>query len=391
MDDLKKSYLAGIIDSIPSILIGVDKNGKITQWNEKARQITGISRQSAQGQPFESVFPRMSNVMEMINQAIEKRKEYSDTRRAWKKDNQMFYEDITVYPLAAKEGEGAVIRIDDVTRQVRMEEMVVQSGKMLTLGGLSAGISHEITNLLAVMVQNADVIKSRLENMDMPANILAAEKIGISLTHIREFMKERGIFKMINAIHESGIRASDIVNGMLSFARKSEPKISSHYPDRLMDKAIDLALTEYNLKKQYDFKLIEIVKQYDDNLPMLVCEEAKIQQVLLNILRNGAQAMQEAKTASPRFILRIYTEKASGMICIQITDNGPGMDEQTRSKIFEPFFTTKNAGAGTGLGLFISYFIITENHKGALDVTSGVGKGTTFSIRLPDLHKKKNT
>ncbi len=124
---------------------------------------------------------------------------------------------------------------------------------------------------------------------------------------------------------------------------------------------------------------------------MLRCERGEIQQVLLNILRNGVQAMQSAKTKFPRFYLRAFREKKGGMIRIEIEDNGPGMDEETRSKIFDPFFTTKPVSEGTGLGLSVSYFIITENHNGRMEVNSEPGKGATFIIRLPVEGKKDRT
>ncbi len=109
--------------------------------------------------------------------------------------------------------------------------------------------------------------------------------------------------------------------------------------------------------------------------------------MLLNIRTNGAQAMQTVKRAPPRFILRIRKEKSSDMIRMEIEDNGPGMDEKNRSKVFDPFFTTKPVGIGTGLGLSVSYFIITENHKGKIDVISEQGKGANFIIQLP-VHRK---
>ncbi len=117
---------------------------------------------------------------------------------------------------------------------------------------------------------------------------------------------------------------------------------------------------------------------------MIPCEAAKIQQVLLNILGNGAQAMQSQDMSvnpSPCFILRLAKEK--NMLRIEIQDNGPGMDETTQSRIFEPFFTTKPSGVGTGLGLSVSYFIITQNHLGTIDVVSSLKKGSNFIIRLP--------
>ncbi len=98
--------------------------------------------------------------------------------------------------------------------------------------------------------------------------------------------------------------------------------------------------------------------------------------------------MQEAETEKPAFMLRSRYEKERGMVCIEIEDNGPGMDETIRKRIFEPFFTTKPVGEGTGLGLSVSYFIITENHGGEMSVKSAPGEGTTFIIRLPVKRKK---
>lgn len=384
-----KNYLSDIIDSMPSILIGVDNHGIITQWNKKAQQATGISSESATGRPVHDVFPQMSNRMELIRQAIAGQRVTSESRHTRTQNNQTVFEDVTVYPLQAKGMKGGVIRIDDVTQQVRMEEMMIQSEKMMSVGGLAAGMAHEINNPLAGMLQNAIVMKSRLENPDMPANQRTAQELGISTTDIKSFMEKRGIFRMLEAIHSSGLRAAEIVNSMLSFARKSDADVSPHYPDQLLDQILELVATDYDLKKQYDFKSIKIIKEYADNLPMLPCESAKIQQVILNILRNGAQAMQDANTASPMFTIRIYAERASQMICIEIEDNGPGMDEETRLKVFDPFFTTKPVGIGTGLGLSVSYFIIIENHKGTIDVISEPGKGANFIIQLPIQRKSK--
>jgi len=143
------------------------------------------------------------------------------------------------------------------------------------------------------------------------------------------------------------------------------------------------AATDYDLKKQYDFKRIKIDRKYAGDLPAILCEGAKVQQVLLNILLNGAQAMQRTGTKSPRFIIRTRCEEEQGMVRLEIEDNGSGMDEITRKRVFEPFFTTKPKGVGTGLGLSVSYFIITEDHGGEMAVESRPGSGAKFIIRLP--------
>ena len=107
-----------------------------------------------------------------------------------------------------------------------------------------------------------------------------------------------------------------------------------------------------------------------------------MQQVFFNILKNGAQAMIEtSEKRRPTFIIRVFHEDPFAVIVIE--DNGPGMDEHVKSHIFEPFFTTKPVGVGTGLGLYVSYFIVSENHKGTITVESSAGSGTRFIIRLP--------
>jgi signal transduction histidine kinase len=176
---------------------------------------------------------------------------------------------------------------------------------------------------------------------------------------------------------------AQIVNNILSFARKEESTVSVHHLDKILDKTIELAATDYDLKKEYDFKQIEIIREYDDNLSAVPCQASKIQQVILNILANGAQAMQGAGTPAPKFIVRTYVEPVRNMACIALEDNGPGMDEEIRKHVFDPFFTTKPTGVGTGLGLSVSYFIVTENHNGEMTVESSPGAGAKFFIRLP--------
>jgi len=384
-----QNYLSNIIDSMPSILIGVDSSGKITQWNKSAEERTEITSKNAVGKKLPDVLPWMEIEMGKIAKSINIRKSVMDLKRARKTDNGIIYEVITIYPLVANGVEGAVIRIDDVTDKVKLEEMMIQSEKMLSVGGLAAGMAHEINNPLAGMIQSANVMNNRLTDIEMPANKLIADELSIDINNIKIFMEKRGIPEMIKAINNSGKRIVTIVDNMLSFARKSEDQISSHDITKLLDKTIELAATDYNLKKQYDFKQIIITKEYEENLPMIPCEGNQIQQVLLNILRNGAQALHLAKTENPQISIRVILEKTKNLITIEIGDNGPGMDEEIRKRVFEPFFTTKPVGEGTGLGLSVSYFIISENHGGEMSVESQPGNGTKFIISLPVEQLKK--
>ena len=377
-----RNYLSNIIDSMPSMLVGVDVDGRVTQWNRQAERATGIALTQAQGSPLATVLPSLAAEMARIGEAIRDHETIRRTKIPRQSDGTTRYEDVTIYPLVANGVDGAVIRVDDVTERVRLEEMMIQSEKMLSVGGLAAGMAHEINNPLAGILQNAAVMENRLLS-DLAANHNAAETAGTSMAAIKQYMAERKLIDMLGNIREAGQRAAEIVRNMLSFARKSERLISTHDLRSLLDQTIELVKTDYDMKKQYDFKQIKIVREYADEAVYTPCEASKVQQVLLNILKNGAEAMAEQTDpkASPRFVLRVYGNRT--WACIEIEDNGPGMPASVRRRVFEPFFTTKPVGKGTGLGLSVSYFIITEDHGGEMQVRDAEGGGTCFVIRLP--------
>ena len=186
-----RNYLANVINSMPSVLVGVTPDGKVTQWNIEAQRLTGIPPDTAVGQPLEQAFPRLAAEMKQVREAMLTREARSEPRQARKEKGETLYEDITVYPLITNGIEGAVIRVDDVTERVRIEEMMVQSEKMLSVGGLAAGMAHEINNPLGGMMQTANVMSNRLTNLDLPINQRAAEKAGTTIEAIRTFMDLR--------------------------------------------------------------------------------------------------------------------------------------------------------------------------------------------------------
>ena len=377
-------YIKNIIDSMPSVIIGVDRDTNITQWNEEAYKQTGISQDKALGKTLADCYPRLKSDVERICTAIDKKERQEDTGRQILRDGKVCYEDVTIYPIISGSSEGAVIRLDDVTSRKQVEELMIQSEKMLSVGGLAAGMAHEINNPLAGIMQSSDVIARRLgTGSRLPANLKAAEKAGLTMESLQTYMEERKIFRMLNDIHESGGRISTIINNMLNYSRKSEHIKSTHNITELLDYTLELARTDYTLKKEYNFKTIKIIKEYEENLPLLVCEGPEIQQVVFNILKNGAQAMQEAQTPDPSFTLRLMRDREENYICIEIQDNGPGIDDEAKTRIFDPFYTSKPAGVGTGLGLSVSFFIITEKHSGHLSVHSHPGEGALFLIKLP--------
>ncbi len=379
-----RNYLSNVIDSMPSILVGVDVDNTIIHWNKTAEIKTGISADTAYGKSFIDLFPHMSSDIDKISLSIKSREIMYEQKRLRFSEASTCYEDVTIYPLVANGVQGAVIRIDDVTDKVKMEEMMVQSEKMLSMGGLAAGMAHEINNPLAGMMQTADVLLNRLVNIqNIPANLKAVEDAGITAEALNSFLEARDIPRMVNTIKTSGLRAAAIVNNMLGFVRKSDNGKCFNDLADLLDKTLVLAVTDYDFKKKYDFKLVNIETDYEENLPRVFCEANKIQQVFLNLLRNSAQAMFEAKIDFPLIVIRMSYDQITKIICIEFEDNGPGINEESCLRVFEPFYTTKPAGFGTGLGLSVSYFIVTEVHGGSMLVESRLGEGARFIIKLP--------
>ena len=377
-----RNLLENIINSMPSILIGIDTDGRVMQWNLEAEKATGITGKQAQGQPLHQVFPDVGSELNQIIKTLDNHTRQHHEHLHCALSGKPCIVNVTVYPITADGSEGAVIRVDDVTEQVHIEEMMMQSEKMMSIGGLAAGMAHEINNPLAGILQSLQVINNRV-TQETERNITAAKEAGTSMESIRNYMESRDLLKMMDSITDAGHRAARIVDNMLSFSRKAESKFEPNDLAEILDRSIELASNDYDLKKRFDFRHIRIERDYSPLLKPIHCEGSQIQQVILNLLSNSAQAMATHTENSSKDQIMVKLSRDKNMALIEIEDNGPGMSTEIRKRAFEPFFTTKEVGQGTGLGLSVSYFIITENHGGSMDVTSALGKGTRFSIRIP--------
>lgn len=373
-------YLKNIIDSMPSVLIGVDPWGYITVLNQPAEQVCGASWEAAQGRFFGELFPQLESQFHAIREAIRIGGPIKTPRMTIEEQGELHYADVMVYPLVADSASGAVIRVDDVTARVRIESMMVQTEKMLSVGGLAAGMAHEINNPLGAILQGSQNILRRI-SPDMPQNHAVADSLGIDLGLLNRYLEQRRVLHFLDGIREAGVRAAKIVADVLSFSRRSESRFTPAAIQELLETVLRLAASDYDLKKKYDFKRITIQRDYDARLTTVYCDKTEIEQVILNLLKNAAQAL--AEVAEPEPVITLRTRRELDHALIEVLDNGPGMDDKTLKRIFEPFFTTKEIGSGTGLGLSVSYFIITEQHRGKLSVTSKLGQGSCFSVRLP--------
>ena len=204
-------------------------------------------------------------------------------------------------------------------------------------------------------------------------------------------MRERNIYNFLEDIKEAGERAAKIVTNMLEFSHVSNRNTSMMDLKSVIDHSVELSINTGEAK-ELKVKPPKIVKDISTDLPGVMGSAPEIQQVILNLLRNARQALASdlQNNAEPQFkpTINIRAHAEATHVVIEVEDNGPGMPDSVKSHIFEPFYTTKEVGKGTGLGLSVSYFIITEHHKGKIEVDSTPGKGTRFTIRLPLPEKK---
>jgi len=271
---------------------------------------------------------------------------------------------------------------DDITEYKKMQEMMIQTEKMISVGGIAAGIAHEINNPLGIVLQASQNLALRMQP-DFPKNMETARELGLDMTVFARYVQRRKLDVFLDDIQSAAKRAAIIIRQMLDFTRRSESRRTLCAPSQIVRKALSLVQSDYDLKKNYDFKKIRVDIREDDGLPMILCTETEIEQVVLNVLRNAAQAMAEVSPALEDPHIDIRLTSISGGVRMELKDNGPGIPGEILGRIFEPFFTTKEPGKGTGLGLSVSYFIITQGHGGRMYVESTPGAGTCFTIELP--------
>lgn len=374
-----QDYLNSIINSMPSVLIGVTASGTVTHWNSSASLATGLLPNQALNRHINDIYPDLPVPMAEIQKAIAQGTAQVSENVRVKSANTTEYRDITVYPLIADGLEGAVIRIDDVTNRVMLEQMMIQNDKMLSLGELAAGVAHEINNPLGSIIQNAQNLKRRLLT-EMPANLEAASESELAWQNLQFYLQRRDIPHLLDDMLSAGKRATDIIHNMLDFSRSAPLTHSPVDINQLIRSSI--ALVESSLGNLYlGIEHYRVNLKLSQSLGLVPCNPSEIQQVLLNLLRNAAQAIGRDSPQTPQILISSSENAGYAEICVE--DNGPGMNDDTLQHLFEPFFTTKEVGEGTGLGLSVSYFILTEHHQGQLLASSEPGHGSRFTLRLP--------
>ncbi len=376
--------LQNITDSMPSALITLDTQGRVLLWNPAAESLIGRSAKQVQGQPLWEVAPELLHYRLLFEQVIAKGRIAHQHKEPFSTPAGVVYCDVSIFPLQANDIVGAVLRIDDVTRRVRLEEMMLQSAKMASVGGLAAGVAHEINNPLGAILQSAQVLQLALDTERRVTRQRLVEA-GVDPQALGRYLLQRNVADYLDGIRSAGSRAAKIVADLLSFSRKSTSAFALYDLNTLLRQTLELAITDYDLKKKYDFRDIHLTLDLAAHLPSLSCDGQQIQQVILNLVRNAAQAMSEKRERQPDYVpaLILRTRQKKGWLRLEVEDNGPGIPNELRARIFEPFFTTKDIGQGTGLGLWLCWSIVVERHGGRIWPQPVDGEGTCFVVELP--------
>lgn len=241
-----------------------------------------------------------------------------------------------------------IVSVNDITERKKMQEQLIVTDRLASVGELAAGIAHELNNPLTGVIGFSDLLISR---DDIPDDI-----------------KED-----LETINRESIRASQVAKHLLTFARKHPDSKSPVNIERVINNVLDLRSYEQKVNN------IEVVRRFETDLPPVMANDFQLQQVFLNIIINAEHFMIEANGHGT---LVITGEKKDDVIRVSFRDNGPGIPPDILPLIFNPFYTTKEVGKGTGLGLSICYGIITE-HGGSIHAESKPEAGATFIINLP--------
>ena len=229
------------------------------------------------------------------------------------------------------------------------EMRLIMSERLAALGEISSGIAHEINNPLATIAGCAEGLLAKVSKAHFEPDLFAS---------------------YLNIIREEVIRCRSITTSMLSFVRKTSYEKNMINVNEAIDKTLEIIGYQGRLRG------IEVIRNYEDPVPAVPGSAGELRQVLVIIISNALDAMEE------RGAITLATRKEDGFVVIRISDDGPGIPEEARSRIFEAFFTTKSEFGGTGLGLAIARKIV-ENHNGRIEVMPEPGCGATFEVRLP--------
>jgi PAS domain S-box-containing protein len=341
-----REYLQRILDTASDIIFIADKDGRITYANQSVGDL-GYKPQELKGRMLPALFSDPQRAKSLLS--LEER--FSEELEAAAKDGSARHILVSTTPLP-ESGE-ILVSLRDITQRRALERQLMHAEKLASVGILAAGVAHEIGNPLSAISGYAQLMDTD--------EIKSEER--------REFA---------GAIASQAERINKIIRDLLDYSRPSPFKGQATAVNQAIEAVLNMFFTE---KRLASYKLA-IDRDLSRELPPVLIDRDQLQQVVLNIVMNAAQAMEKGGR------LAISTREKDGFIRIAFADTGPGIPKEYLPLIFDPFYTTKPVGQGTGLGLSICDRIISQA-GGRIEVKSRPGKGTTFTVLLPAAKQKQ--
>ncbi|MEA3241139.1 MAG: PhnD/SsuA/transferrin family substrate-binding protein [Pseudomonadota bacterium] len=393
--------LSSVVEQASEAIVVTDLAGNIVYCNPAFTQSTGYSQVEALGQN-----PRVLKSGSQDEAFYQKLWDTITAGDVWhgvfknkRKDGTFFAEQAAIFPI--KDDGGNIVNYAavkrDITRENLLENQLRLSQRMEAVGQLAAGVAHELNTPIGFVSSNMESVKNYVDQFKQlipryqefigKVSELNPDLLPEELKILRQVEEDAHLDFILEDLDElfgenaEGFeRISQIVIKLREFSRVDSGDESGHYN---LNRAIETTL----VVSRNEYKYVADTKtELAEDLPDVVCDSGEINQVLLNIIVNAAQAIKE-QGREDKGKISIVTDYDDQWVTCRLSDDGPGMSEEVRENIFNPFFTTKVVGTGTGLGLYISYDIIVNKHGGQLQVDSTPGQGTTFIIKLPRENK----
>ncbi|UCF72378.1 MAG: hypothetical protein JSW35_09355 [Deltaproteobacteria bacterium] len=373
-----KTLLQTVVDGISEPLIMLDQSSSIKMLNRAAKDYYQVKTQDTIiDKPCHQAFKGRPDPCKgcTIPSAILDSKAVTFERKGFFDSARI--ERVVIYPLKEKHNglEGAIVRIGDVTDARFMERQLLQNEKLASLGLLVSGIAHEINNPNNLISFNIPILRDYLKKLipfveDYVKYHRGFELFGMSYPELRE-----DIFKLLDNVEHGSSRINFIVSDLREFSRKKDKREHVWLDIRQgIQKVVGICRG----------KIEKMVKSFElhipESLPPILADLESLEQILVNVLINAAQAADK-EDSWVRLSAKLGNTWRDHLI-IEVSDNGCGMDEETRGKIFDPFFTTKGPEDGTGLGLYVCHNLI-EELGGRIEVESEPRQGSSFRIILP--------
>ncbi len=347
-----------MFESVADSITVSDLNGVITNANERTVEMLRLgSKEKLLGKALFEFIPQRyhSEVMTVMQQGLIEGTINAMENILTRPDGTEFPGEISVSILKNATGDptGFITVIKDITERKKMEEQLIITDRLASIGELSAGIAHELNNPLTGVIGLSQLLVER----DLPEDV-----------------KED-----IKLVYSEAQRAAGVVRNMLTFAREHPPAKALLSIHDVISKVLELRAYEQRVSN------IEVVRHFAPDLPQIMGDYFQLQQVFLNIVINAEQIMTEVHGKGT---LIITTQTTGDIVTVSFADDGPGIPKENLGHIFDPFFTTKEVGKGTGLGLSICHGIISA-HSGRIYAESEPGKGATFIVELPLRQEEK--